>query len=257
MKKMYFHERVMGSFFNIQYYLAHKSDRKRAAILYVIILSLMIGLVSALFNMRDFYQSVASLNGFLNAEIPNFQVVEGKLQISNPSDVEPIIRDIDGLTLIFDPVGKAYSTYLSKTSVLYMTSDRLVIKNLSNEQVFLFKDNPDFVNDKTSLKEIAEVLMTLPAMGIGVLIIVALHLFFMLMGYFVHYTFGNILNVILRKPLSQNEILTVTAYSLTVPATAYLALVILYWNSSTLVFVTSLVTNWFIIAGIKMKMSPQ
>ncbi len=257
MGRLFFHEKVIQAFYDIDFYIGRRTEKKKSVLLYVLVLALFIGLLSSIFNMRDFYMSVSELKDFMNTAIPDFKVIKGEMVIEGTAPTQAVIHDKDGLLLIFDPMGEAYNLYLTKLNGFYLTKDRLLIKNLNKEQTFLFKDSATFVYDKASLKRLAEILTSPTAVIVGVLVVIVLHILFIFTGFFIHFTIGNMINTLLGYPLKPEEVMPVTAYSLTVPALLYLAFVMLYWNSGVVLFMASIIVNAIVLGGIKMKLNTQ
>lgn len=253
MSRLYFHEKVTQSFYKLDFYLDRRQDKKKTVLLYVLLLSIFIGLISSIFTMRDFYGSVNDLKGFMESSIPDFQVLKGEMVVKGPMPTAPIIHDKDGLLLIFDPMGEAYNLYLTKVNAFYLSTDQLLIKNMNREQAFLFKDSTSLVYDKASLIKMADVLTSPLALLVGVLVVILLHVIFIFMGYFIHYTIGNIINTLMGYVVKPSEVMAITAYTLTVPAVLYLAFVMFYWNSSIVLMITSAIANSIVFGGMKQK----
>jgi hypothetical protein len=251
MNRLFFHEKVSQSFYNLEFYWDRRQDKKKTVLLYVLILAIFIGLISSIFTMRDFYGSVSDLKGFMASSIPDFQVLKGKMVIKGQIPTIPIIHDKDGLLLIFDPKGEAYNLYLTKVNAFYLSTDQLLIKNMNREQAFQFKDSTSLVYDKASLIKMADVLTSPLALFVGVLVVILLHVIFIYMGYFIHYTLGNIINTLMGYVVKPTEVMAITAYTLTVPAVLYLVFVMFYWNSSIILMIASAIANSIVLGGIK------
>jgi hypothetical protein len=200
----------MAGFGRYKYFIKQRPGK---AVVYLLLLTLILGAVSLIPALLDFNKTISEfIVGFDNS-VPNFTFENGKLTVEGKM---PIIIGEGSSTLIIDTSGQTDESLLDEydTAVL-ITSDRMIQKTYANKQVTNFSLMQGVRFNRESVKRVLPILKSL-----SVLILIFGAIFF-ICAKFISALFvsliGLIINAVTGTGLPYRDVFKISAYSLTLP----------------------------------------
>ncbi|MBM7662453.1 maltodextrin utilization protein YvdJ [Bacillus mesophilus] len=192
----------------------------KRAILYLLLLALTLGVISATYHTVT---SAISYNAFisnLKKDVPDFALENGELTVEGD---EPIIYEENtvGETFIIDDTGtytrESVDTLLTEYStVVLVTKEYIITADGAEITEYRFSDFGDFYVDKEMLLSFLPYLTWLLVL-VGIGIVFWFFVSKLIMG-FLYALFGMIVASILKKKMSYGKLYSLGLYAITVPS---------------------------------------
>lgn len=211
--KLGFFHKIYYSMAGFNYYRYFIRQRTGKAVVYLLLLTLIIGIVSLIPVVYNYNNVINEMiNGF-DKSVPGFTFENGKLDVQGKM---PIIIDNAGSTMIIDTSGQTDESVLDKYDrAILITSDKMIQKNFANKQVTDFSILQGFRLDKNSVKRFLPLLK-----WFATLILIFGSIFFIgikFLSALVVSIIGLIINGSKKSHLRFADIFKLSAYSLTLP----------------------------------------
>ena len=210
---MGFFQKIFHSVAGFDKYRYFLRQRPGKAVVYLLLLSLILGALSLIPVVFDYNKTVSEFIVGFDESVPNFTFENGKLSVEGDM---PIIFGEGSSTLIIDTSGQADESILNDydTAVL-ITSDRMIQKTYANKQVTNFSLMQGVNFDRESVKRVLPILKSL-----SIFIIIFGVIFFICAKFFsalIVSLIGLIINAAAGANLPYRDIFKISAYSLTLP----------------------------------------
>lgn len=201
----------IAGFAKYRYFLRNSTGR---VILYLLILSLVIGIITLIPQVNLFNNTIDQLTANIDTRIPDFTFADGKLEVR--ADM-PIIIDNEGMgmAIIIDTSPDAEKILDSYDTAMLITSDKIIQKNYVDKNAINLSSFQGLVLSRETVRQ------TLPIMKpIGAMIFFFSGIFF-ICGKFISALIvsliGLIINSVKNTRLSYRNIFKISVYSLTLP----------------------------------------
>lgn len=210
----------MGLFQKIYYsaagfgkYRSFIAEKPGRAVVYLLLLSLMLGALSLVTPVVDFNGAISEFMLNFDNEVPNFTFAGGKLAVEGDM---PIILGEGGSTVIIDTSGQTDESILDDyDNAILITADRMIQKSYANKQVTNFSLMQGIAFDRDDVKR------ALPLVKLATVFIVIFGLIFFICAKFISALIvslaGLIINAVMGTRLLYADVFKISAYSLTLP----------------------------------------
>ncbi|KMM37810.1 DUF1189 domain-containing protein [Guptibacillus hwajinpoensis] len=209
-------------------------------ILYVFLLMLLTSVPVGIITAVSFTNAYDELKTYMN-EVPEFTLEDGKL---TSEQSEPLIRNRDGQTFIFDSTGETKpDDALEYDAVIAFLEDRIVVNDGGTSQEFDYSNFSTMTLTKQDVSELSQNLDSLLPIFIPLLIFVV-YLFqtgLKFIGITVLATIGLLLRSISKRKVSYKQLWVLSVYAVTIP-TVFFAIMATLKTSVPLGFLL----YWFI-----------
>lgn len=200
----------ISGFENYRYFIRQKTGK---AVVYLLLLSLIIGLISIIQPVIGFNEMINSLYKSFDSTVPDFTLQNGKLDVKGEM---PVIIGEGASTIIIDTSGKTDESLLdSYDSALLVLQDRIIQKNYTNRQVTYYSMFQGIRLERSDIKNM------LPIVKLFSLFLFIILPPFIIAGRFISALFASIIALIINSAkntnLPYNDLFAISVYSLTLP----------------------------------------
>ena len=210
---MGFFQKIFHSVAGFGKYRYFIRQRPGKAVVYLLLLSLILGAVSLIPVVIDFNKTVSEFIVGFDKSVPNFTFENGKLSVEGDM---PIIFGEGSSTLIIDTSSQADESLLNDydTAVL-ITSDRMIQKTYANKQVTNFSLMQGLRLNRDDVKRTLPILKLFSVlyMIIGVIVFICAKFISALIASLI----GLMINAITGTKLPYRDLFKISVYSLTLP----------------------------------------
>lgn len=214
-KKMGLVDKFINSIYNPKAYNEFLKQSTGKAILYIFLLSLILGIINSLFFILPMNSAISSVQEEIENSIPYFELKDGNLSIEGDMPIEIID---DGLIVYVDTENPIDPSIIDDYDIGYLiTSDSIIVKSGNNTQAINFNT---LANGGTLTKDefISLMPLTFKIITIMFIIFYPLGTFLgKLLTAIILALLGIIICKILNKPLRYSECFRLSLYALTVP----------------------------------------
>ncbi|MEN6315986.1 MAG: DUF1189 domain-containing protein [Clostridiaceae bacterium] len=199
----------IAGFSKYRYFLRNSTGR---AIVYLLIISLVIGVITLVPEVNLFNKTIDELVTNIDTTIPDFTFADGKLEVKATM---PIIIDNGGTAIVIDTSPDAEKILDSYDMIILITSDKIIQKNYVDKSVTNLSNFQGLVMTRDSIRQVLPVMKP-----IGIAVFLFLGIFF-ICGKFISALIvsiiGLIINSVKNTRLSYHNIFKISVYSLTLP----------------------------------------
>lgn len=214
-KKMGLIDKFINSIYNPKAYNEFLKQSTGKAILYIFLLSLILGIINSLFFILPMNSVISSVQEEIEDSIPYFELKDGHLNVEGDMPIE--ITDDEAIIYI-DTENPIDPSIIDDYDIGYLiTSDSIIVKSGNMTQSLSFNN---LANEGTLTKDQLISLMPLVFKVITIMFIIVYPLgtfLGKLLTAVVLAIFGIIICKFLNKPLRYSECFKLSLYALTVP----------------------------------------
>lgn len=210
---MGFFQKILHSVAGFGKYRFFIRQRPGKAVVYLLLLSLILGVASLIPLVVDFNNAISGFITDFDKSVPNFTFENGKLSVEGNM---PIILGEGNSTVIIDTSDRTDESVLGNyDNAILITSDRMIQKTYANRQVTNFSLMQGVKFDRESVKRVLPFIKFL-----SVFIIIFGSIFFICAKFFsalIVSLIGLIINAVRGTALPYSDVFKISVYSLTLP----------------------------------------
>ena len=237
----------VSGFENYKYFIKQRTGR---AVVYLLLLSLIFGLIGIIYPVIESNKLVNSMIEGFDSTVPDFTLENGKLSVQGEM---PLIIGEGASTIIINTSGTTDESILDNyDNALLILQEKMIQKNFANKQVTNFSMLQGFKLNRSDVKNM------LPLVKWFTLLLFIILPPFIIAGRFISALFVSIIGLIINSVKNTNlpyrDIFAISAYSLTLPLIlgTILTFAGVHFMLSTLIYyLISGIYIWGAISSIK------